>query len=363
MKNLILVIIILFAFSCNSETISEYIDVNGEQVLVCNLMEVTDTINFPLSDLVESCQIVRLKTDKGGLFDRAWHTSISENYIAIKSYGKFPVKLFDRYGSFIRNIGAIGAGPGEYNSLYGIQLDEAQNRIYLTPFANAKKIIVYSLDGQLLEDIPLAYRSGKIRAFVDGEIVNVVCMPIGNSKVSAFQQKLDGTVIISVPASKYLYAPEFSHEIFSYNNSDNFEFHNTMTDTLYQFSPPDSILHPKFILKKPADQNIYSSLYSLPHHYYAWIQKNKRLLIDKKTGKSYYIKLKNDFFGSFEADIWGGLNGYFINVIPAIVLKDKIADALKNKHLSEKDRELLHKIDNETDQEDNPIVFFGKYKR
>ena len=116
------------------------------------------------------------------------------------------------------------------------------------------------------------------------------------------------------------------------------------------------------MLRTPSDQNIRFLLYSLPNHYYAWVVKKGRLLVDKKSGESHYIKLKNDFMGSFEVDIWGGLNGMYINVIPAIILKEKIAEALKDKNLSDQDKNKLVKIDKDTHEEDSPIVFFGKFK-
>jgi acetylglutamate kinase len=56
---------------------------------------------------------------------------------------------------FIVVIASFGHGPGEFTSLYNVQLDEAGNKVYLTPFANANKLIVYNLESEYLADIPL----------------------------------------------------------------------------------------------------------------------------------------------------------------------------------------------------------------
>jgi len=361
MRNLVILLIVSLSFACTSEESSSIQEIDGNQVMVCDLNLVKDTIDFKLSDLIESCQMVRLETNNDALFDRAWHTSISKNYIAIKSYGRFPVKLFTRDGEFICNLGAIGRGPGEYTSLYGIQLDEPRDRVYLTPFANATSLLVYNLKGEQQKDIPLAFKTGKVRTFIEGNTLTALCMPLGNSGVTAYTQKLDGTVISEVEAKSHHFSRDYNNEVFSYNNSTHFEFHNTTSDTLIQYNAKENKLTPTFHLSKPADQDIYSSLYSLPIYYYAWISKKGRLLVDKKSGESHFVKLKNDFFGSFEVDLWGGVNGMYINVIPAITLKDKIAEALESKSLSDKDRTKLLQIDKDTEEEDNPIVFFGKF--
>jgi len=99
------VALLALGVSCTSEpNASQFVDVNGDQVLVCDMNKVTDTIDFPLSNLLESCEMVRLETTDGAFFDRARFVDISENYILIKSAGRFPVKLFDRSGKFIREI-------------------------------------------------------------------------------------------------------------------------------------------------------------------------------------------------------------------------------------------------------------------
>lgn len=361
--SLLLPCLALFLFvSCSSESSKNFISVNGHSVLVCNMAEVKDTLDFPLSELLESCEMVRLETTEQAFFDRARFTDVSDNYILIKSAAMLPVKLFDKSGTFLREIGAIGRGPGEYTSLYGIQLDEAHDRIYLTPFARANKIIVYNLLGEQQEDIPLAYQSGKVRTFIKDGKLTALCMPFPKDEVVAFQQELDGSLIQKAAPEKHLFAMDFNSEIFASFNSGRFDFHNTMCDTLYEYDPGVNQIIPKVCLNKPEGEQIYASLFSTPKHYFAWVGKDARLLIDAKTGEAHYVRVINDFFGNLRCDLWGGFNGTFANVIPAIDIKDQVAKALKNDKLSEKDRALLSKMDREIKEDDSPVLFFGTFK-
>lgn len=67
-------------------------------------------------------------------------------------------------GIFLTNIGAIGQGPGEYQMVYDVKLDEANNRIYILPW-NASQLLVYDLQGNVLDPIPplLALSESKIQ--------------------------------------------------------------------------------------------------------------------------------------------------------------------------------------------------------
>lgn len=320
-------------------------------------------MEIALSNLIDNCDMIQLETHPDAFFDRAWHTVVTENYILIKSYGRHSVKLFERSGKFIRNIGSIGKGPGEYISLYGIQLDEKKELIYLTPFANAKKIMVFNLLGESLPDIPLGIVSGKVRAYIGDDLVTCLCMPFDDQTAIAFQQDHKGTIKQFVTPLDAQFAQSFDTEIFSYQNGFGLEMHNTVVDTLYEYNTTENRLVPRFTLQTPDDQKLYFSLFELPKHYYVWIAKTGRLLVNKDTGESRFVKLKNDFFGNIDAEIWGGNNGQFINVTAAIDLKEKIETALNDKNIKDEDRSRLLDINKKINEEDSPVVFVGQYTK
>ncbi len=68
-------------------------------------------------------------------------------YLNIKYSG---IALFDRQGKFVRNIGHIGDGPGEYKGIR-FTVDDRNKRIYIL---DQHKIIIYSQSGKFIREFP-----------------------------------------------------------------------------------------------------------------------------------------------------------------------------------------------------------------
>jgi hypothetical protein len=68
-------------------------------------------------------------------------------YLSIKYVG---IAQFDRQGKFVRNIGHLGNGPGEYKGMY-FTVDERNKRIYVL---EQHKIMIYSQYGSFLREFP-----------------------------------------------------------------------------------------------------------------------------------------------------------------------------------------------------------------
>lgn len=129
------------------------IDQQGDKLYVCVHHEVKDSVVIPLSELVKEVHIVKLDTAKEALIGGG-EVVISENYIGIKPWGSEPFKLYDKRGKFLRNIGQIGRGPGEYLNLYCMQLDEKNDRIYLLPW-QTRRLLRFDFEGNALEPVRL----------------------------------------------------------------------------------------------------------------------------------------------------------------------------------------------------------------
>ena len=381
MKNLlfnplILLLVIISSFTqCQSDkkgSHAKIIEVSGNKVIDCNISEVTDTIDLLLSEIINECEVILLETNESSLFESVYHVGISDNYVAIHSRGRMPIKLFNRQGEFIRNIGRIGRGPGEFNSLYGIQLDEAANRIYLTPFANAKELIVYSLDDKNLPAIPLAYKQSKCQAFVKNNTVTVLSMPFKGSNIPvAYQQSLAGEVIREVqPMPHQLLRPDFSSEISSTRNSGANDIYilaygSKTPDTLYYYNTETNKLDPKFVGSFSGEPQ-GTWLYDWKKYYWAWVfgeYKGKKVLVDKETLKSDFFRIKNDFYGGYEINkFYMSNNGMFISSINAIQLIAEFNKLLNTGNLETKERQKMEKLLSNIKEDDNEILFIGKMK-
>lgn len=361
----ILMVLVLSLSHCKKRAIAYETNINGNNVVICPVNKVTDTIQINLSSLVESCEIVKLQNTTEGLIDRAWHTEISKDYICIKTYGQYPAKLFDIHGQFIRNIGSIGRGPGEYSTLNGIQFSPSGNTLYLLPFGTARKILAYDISGNPLKDIPLVYTQRKFKAFFSPDsIITVVSMPFQNDSAICFQQTLDGRLIQKVSPPAHLINQSFDGEVFTNYLTPEYDFFNTASDTLYHYNIEKNTIEPKFT-KDFGEAKFISVSREIPGYYFFYFYNkenpSRKIIVDKTTLDANYFTLKNDFFGNIEVSPVFS-NGYFINNIAAITLKNQIEKVLRMKNLSESDRKMLVEFNNDLKPDDNNVLFYGKLK-
>jgi len=362
-----ILIVIIFTFSeCKKNSIAYKTNINGNEIVICPVNKVTDTIRLQLSSLIESCEVVKLQNITDALFDRAWHTEVSENYICIKSYGQLPVKLFDKKGQFLRNIGSVGRGPGEYSALNGLQFNQKGDKIFLFPFGTARKILVYDVSGNQIKDIPLVFTQRKFKAFFSPDsIITVLSMPFENDSAICYQQTFNGKLIQKISPPSYLINQSFDGEIFTNYLTPEYDLYNTASDTLYHYNIEKNTLEPKFA-KDFGDKKYISVSREIPGYYYFSFYNqetgSKKILVDKKTLDANYFNLKNDFFGNIDASPVFS-NGYFINNVAAITLKKQIEKALNMNDLSEEEKKKLAEFNNSLKQDDNNIIFYGRLKR
>ena len=361
---------------------AKIVEVNGNKVIDCNISEVSDTIDLPLSAIVDKCEMILLETNEESLFKSVQNIGVSENYIAVHSRGRMPIKLFDRKGKFIRNIGAIGRGPGEFTSLYGMQIDEPANKIYLTPFARAKKLIVYSLNDEILPPVPLVYQQSKCKIYVEKDVVTVLSMPFKHKDIEpipiAYQQTIGGELIKEIKTPKHLVINPvnekgqfvgFNSEISSSHNAGAYDLF-TMTwgkeglDTLYHYDTKLNKLLPKFVAsftgKKCGSWNR-----ELKSHYWSAIfgedYKGAKVIVDKKTLKSDFFRLVDDFHGGFELKrFYISNNGMFVASVSSFKLLKTFKEVLNNNNLDSKIRERIIALQKQLSANSNEVLFIGK---
>lgn len=362
------VILVLISLSFSNQKkgkIAYTMKVNGSEVVVCPVNKVTDTIDLRLSSLLESCEIIKLQNTPEALFDRAWHTVISDKYICIKPYGQQPAKLYDKKGMFLRNIGKLGRGPGEYQMLNGLQFNQNGDMLFLLPFATSRKILVYDVSGKQLKDIPLACTQRKFKAFFSPDsVVTVLSMPFPGDSAICFTQDFRGKLIQKVPPPDYLINKSFDGEVFTNYLTPEYDLYNTATDTLYHYNINRNKLEPKFT-KDFGGRKVVTTSREIPGYYYFWFRGENiggNILVNQKTLDAKYFRLKNDYFGNIAVSPVFS-NGYFINSVAAITLKKQIAAELKRKDISAGDKQKLIEFDKNLKEDDNNIIFYGKLKK
>ena len=158
MKNFYYITIIgLLLLSCNrtkqseSNEISVVINQNREFLEIP--VDIDQNYSLPLSEIAEEITAIELElTDESLINPEAiQRILVSEDHIIVISgrLGLATIHVFNKDGKFIRSIGSIGQGPGEYTSINSVALDEKNRRLFIATFM-PNRIICYDLDGKFL---------------------------------------------------------------------------------------------------------------------------------------------------------------------------------------------------------------------
>ena len=295
----------------------QVITLNGDTIIVCDLSLLKDTIDLPLSTFVSDFELVDLGEDEEALIKETsggGSIAVSPNYIGI--YSGTGYKLFDKTGKYITSLSAQGQGPNEYAfSIYDSYIDEKNDRAYLLPM-NGNKILVYDLKGNAQQYIPLAHETTKGKFYVDDQkkLLYVANMPFSDTASTFWIQDFEGKLIKEIIAGHLkIVPPDFSNDINVSMNTEEidysvFHWKNTV-DTLYHYNEADNRLAPSFTVNFK-DNPILHDYIELPDYYLIRlieIESDYRYiygLIDKKTLKGNYIKLKLDMLGNIDAPAW-----------------------------------------------------------
>ena len=364
----------------NCNVAAKVVTVETDKVIVAQRSLLKDTIDLPLSELIEDLQIVLLDKADEALVGQTL-AIVSENYIFVKCQDNNPCKLFDKKGNFITNIGTIGQGPNEYRLIYDQQIDEANKRIYLLPW-QSNKLLVFDFNGKALEPIPLCDRipKGMFRVNKD-KTVTCAMLPFKGAKAVVWTQTQDGQLLKSIAPGNLEIQPDFSNEVMSNKNSAAFDFSLFIfwgrKDYLYHYDTEKNRLVPQFTIDF-GDQKMPINWYEeLPNHYLMYMGEPQQIsatntvgtdykfaILDKKTMKGAFYRLKNDFLGDISA-VWPSFrDGYYVNNMDPGNLKDALEEALsKNKNMSPAMRDKLTKLKNSITENDNNYVLYGKLKR
>ena len=321
----------------------QVITLNGDTIIVCDLSLLKDTIDLPLSTFVSDFELVDLGEDEEALIKETsggGSIAVSPNYIGI--YSGTGYKLFDKTGKYITSLSAQGQGPNEYAfSIYDSYIDEKNDRAYLLPM-NGNKILVYDLKGNAQPYIPLAHETTKGKFYVDDQkkLLYVANMPFSDTASTFWIQDFEGKLIKEIIAGHLkIVPPDFSNDINVSMNTEEidysvFHWKNTV-DTLYHYNEADNRLAPSFTVNFK-DNPILHDYIELPDYYLIRlieIESDYRYiygLIDKKTLKGNYIKLKLDMLGNIDAPAWAIFErGLYIANIYAYYLQgqcDRLSD-------------------------------------
>ncbi len=359
---------------CNIIATTTVID--GDTLVTCDLSKVKQSIFLPLSLYTDSLEIIKLDNSEDALVGRA-NITVTKNFLGIYDFNNRLYKLFTRKGKFLHTIGAIGQGPGEYQLLYDNQIDEENNRIYLFPWTT-KKVLVYDLDGNFIQDIPLPrlVHKGCFKVDTDQKQLSVLNLPFLDTPI-AWLQDFDSNIISEKMVPQLQLLPDYSNEVINirYGNLMSFSLlhYTPATDSLYHYSGDKNQLLPVFTTTFNKEMPTHYFL-ETPHFYSVDIigpstdpdftgTVNERIIIDKQTLRGGYYQLVADQLGgiSFDKSYYNEY-GCILNIDPGILL-ERIGKRLSTpENLSSNDKALLMNLKKTISEDDNNYIIMAKWK-
>ncbi len=146
MKKLLIIILGIIIFSCNSKReISKIPIINVSTSYVNNQTE-------DYEKLIKKVMYIPLETDSQCLISRIDQLFVGSEGIYILDGMQKDIFKFSLDGKFINKIGETGRGPGEFLNPVHFVIDEKQNVIHIND-RRQMKILRYSLDGEFIDEI------------------------------------------------------------------------------------------------------------------------------------------------------------------------------------------------------------------
>jgi len=294
-----------------------------------------------LSDIAESVEYLRLETTDEGLVKYFMPSMMhrTSKYYIFGETGN--VMQFTRDGKFVRNIGRQGQGPGEYNLIMQVDVDEKAGKVYV--LSTGKRFNVYDLEtGKFLQSGKMT--QGQLSSFLmqdDSTMVAYKDNGNGQQKTLAYIATLSGNVMHEYPRHELFEVERGAYMVGSQHDFRLSRFHGMTNlkeyenDTVFTVTPKG--LKKRYIIDTgkygiklehtyPAlngDEEAFNRLAAeylryavletehylfFPYTHWAGPKKNRprMAMYDKRTGECY--RVKSDLI---EDDLTGGLYVYF----------------------------------------------------
>jgi hypothetical protein len=130
-----------------------------------------------LSKLADTLLYIKLETDTNCLISEIDQIEADDNYIYVADKVESRLLQFTFDGNYNQDIGSVGKGPGEYINIRNMDISTNGDILILD---EAGKLIFYSNDGKLKNQIYLAKAPWRAKWLTDDKIVLIYSYPFYN---------------------------------------------------------------------------------------------------------------------------------------------------------------------------------------
>ncbi len=411
MKYLLVVLFsCLFIFnSCNTndnQAIS-FVKIDGDKIPVLNLDNIKDEpITLGLSEIVSDYKLIPLETKEECMIEYA-HPYYSEGLLLVSTQhfpGPAPLYMFDLEGSFIREVGRGGGGPGEHSSyaVDNVMIDKDFGEIVANFFPVVQR---FDLQGNFIAKVNRpdgfrgdAYRLDKDTWFTAGSSAGYINQIKDSSLIIFYDNEANMSTKIKrsefPPKTSLGFTPNgFSTSVYKYDN--NWKLSIQGIDTLYRLEgkslipelivDPGSkaIRHNEIISQSEFLGSLDFAVFAETSQYYfirtgivseAELTEFQEgywggvinydyslLLLDKKSYQVREIIIEDDLYGVCEPMYFSGMaelfdNKHMLYPLQPEEISSKSEGILENPKLSEETRNRFAELTKLVTLESNPAI-------
>ncbi len=233
--NKITVIYALFLCSClfTNSLLSGQTSLQSIPYAIKIKQNIKNIKSINLSTIGKELNYIPLETKSDCLIQHIYSVMLSESYIFIHDHDR--ILQFDIKGKFIRQIGANGRGPEEYNRIYDFCINEKTKEIYI--ISSPQQLTIFDFEGVFKNAFKLSHKITQIILHEKNTLMFHLVNSPGSDMPSWIITNRNGvTQSTMINTLKRTNKPGFtvmSSPLYLFNNSIHFmEFG---IDTLYYF--------------------------------------------------------------------------------------------------------------------------------
>lgn len=245
-ENVLLLILLFVNLGCENKKDEK----TTYEIILDNEIE-----KISISDFFETIQYIPLEARTDNLIGFIDRLYISDDKIyVLDSWHTQKMYVFDLSGKYIRSIGQVGQGPGEYTSTWDFMVDSKNEHVTLLTDYN--KLIEFTPDGQFIAQKSVKSYQG-INIFPLNNGLYAFSREISSGgkylidildenfeikeqllPISKGWEKVDARVLVEYTGSSfnYLYAPQLSTKIYAIKNERLYPKYEFFIDDAYKLN-------------------------------------------------------------------------------------------------------------------------------
>ncbi len=248
---LLVILVLAVSISCTNREKKE--QTKADTLLTIPFAElVKDKREVKLSEFASDIKLIQLENTPEALIGTFENIEYSKDFIFIMCWTQ-PIMQFSRTGKFIKQIGKIGKGPGEYSYCTKMSIDEKNKHIYIQTVEF--NIMVFNFDGDYIKTI----QCPDMKYYVwsrDSMLVSYFEPISGDESFVFVEHNEQGDTLQGIPnyisfdeseQANPFRSSSFREQNFSYRFEDKLHLKGCYNDTVYSYDENNQ-LTPKFFI-------------------------------------------------------------------------------------------------------------------